>query len=313
MVPRPALIGMFPAIPPRAKVLSRVAAPQWSLSDEFYVRVFDASGELRWLSPPERWLLAARARSTIERRDTSDATRAMAARAIVRLDGDAHTTVTGSGRGHVLIAKMERTYAGLRSFRCTGTVFGNIGVRDERPFVIAMERPDRFRFEFLSGHPFETKFSMRYVVWQDKGPVNSWWTIQPQVQSDKLLSMALAGPTGVSGGSAYVVPSMLMPNAIGGGFSGLTNVSVVQDGDADGQPCYRVRGSTFMGSPETLWIDKATFMLLRHDNFQNMTTVYAPEPNATIDPAWFAFDPEHEERSPLQDMGRQTRPPKAGD
>jgi outer membrane lipoprotein-sorting protein len=307
MAPRPALFWALPEVQPGRP--PSASAGQFSAAEELRVRVLGEFDELVPLYWPERVLLRNRAVGVLARDDASDAARVTAAHVLVRLDADALRSAPERGRANVILAKMELTYASMRSFRCRGTVFGNIGARDEKPFLIAMQRPDRFRFEFMDGFPFELTLTKRYAIWKDGPTVHSWWTIQPGTETLNDLSLALSAATGVSSGSAYAVPSMLLTDVMKGSrFSRIGAPELLEDGPVAGRDCYRVRGSFRSTAAETMWIDKETFMLLRHDDFLGMTTVYTPERDVPIDPAWFQFDPDRQDLSPLQDPGRQPRP-----
>lgn len=53
----------------------------------------------------------------------------------------------------------------------------------------------------------------RLVVWKDHDQVKSWWTVRPTVQTHRDIGHAIGAATGVSGGSAYTIPSALMKEA----------------------------------------------------------------------------------------------------
>src|SRR5690348_1665880 len=100
-----------------------------------------------------------------------------------------------------VLAKMAAVYAGCGTCRDRGivqiTFLSADGKRTtELPFTTAFVRPDRFRFEYQEQVP-----QRRYIVWARGKDVRTWWTIEPGVSREKSLDMALAGATGVSGGS----------------------------------------------------------------------------------------------------------------
>ncbi len=93
--------------------------------------------------------------------------------------------------------------------------------------------------------------------------VRRWWYVSPGVEKRESLSLALAGATGVSGGSAHTVPILLPPNEISGrSLSELTELKplvVAKLGQVD---CFRIEGK-FGDQPLTLWIDRQTFLVRR--------------------------------------------------
>lgn len=84
---------------------------------------------------------------------------------------------------------------------------------DRRPFSTAFERGGRFKWEFRSSAVPGGKPSARYVVWSsDQKSYRSWWDVTKQSDSFEELDSAMAGPTGVSGGSATAIIPLLRPD-----------------------------------------------------------------------------------------------------
>ena len=192
-----------------------------------------------------------------------------------------------------------------------------------RPFSTAFVRPDRVRFEFRS--TFNGGEWDRYIVWASSKEVATWSDIRPGIGRDRSLALALAGATGVSGGSAYTVPSLLALDEMEPGrLTRLSDLEHLEDGKLGDIDCFRVRGQFIVhidpeelerarerfqkltGSslgvpeeePETLWIDKATFLLRRLDHqarFESFrtgeTTIYDPAMELPIPEKNLRFDP----------------------
>jgi hypothetical protein len=72
-------------------------------------------------------------------------------------------------------------------------------------------RPERFRFEYDDPTPEKP-----YIVWANAGVIRTWWYVKPGEERQPSLSDAIAGATGVSGGSAHTIPTLLLPDRIGG-------------------------------------------------------------------------------------------------
>jgi outer membrane lipoprotein-sorting protein len=199
-----------------------------------------------------------------------------------------------------VLARMAKVYAGCKSYRDTGavkTVFvdatGNRTV--EKPFKTAFVRPDRFRFEYTAKQGGRED---RYIVWRKGKEVQTWWDITPGVEKPESLDLALAGATGVSGGSARTVPTLLLPKEVRGGrLTDLTEAKRADDAKIGKVDCLRIEGK-YGGHPMTLWIDKKTFLVRRIDSKKKFddfsteqTTTYDPVIDGEIPDKALQFDP----------------------
>jgi hypothetical protein len=213
-----------------------------------------------------------------------------------------------------IMARMARAYASCASYQDTGSVtttfyigkphfrfgrpfFGPDTETEEKPFRTAFVRPGRFYFEYRShnaGAPDE-----RYVIWMDGGEAQSWWTFQGSAISRSGLDMAVAGATGVSGGSAHTVPGLLLPEQIGGGaLMALTDLRYNGTASVDGVECYELVGRDLLEDMMTLRVNAQTFLLREmverrkiDDADVETTRLYRPQMNREIDPKTFAFVP----------------------
>ena len=85
-----------------------------------------------------------------------------------------------------------------------------------KAFRTLFRRPDRFLFEFREKTLGPESEWSRHVVWGSGSAYRSWWTLHPDgVHEHDSLHRAIAGPTGVSGGSAYRVPTLLVAGGEG--------------------------------------------------------------------------------------------------
>ncbi len=115
-----------------------------------------------------------------------------------------------------ILDRMEKTYGNCKSYSDSGVVktvyISAEGKRTrERPFITAFVRPDRFRFEYRKDEEGDPKRETRYIVWRNGQEVETWWDVRPGFAKPESLNMALAGATGVSGGSAHRIPALLLP------------------------------------------------------------------------------------------------------
>ena len=146
---------------------------------------------------------------------------------------------------------------------------------EEKPFITSFIRPDRFRFEYFEKEA--NKQERRYFVWQKRNNIVAWrdFKIKLGIDRPKSISSALAGAMGVSGGSAYTIPRMLLPDQIKGwSLTDMSDIKRIDDSKIENNGCYCIQGR-HDDSPMTLWIDKETFLVRRIDSqhkFDNFRT-----------------------------------------
>jgi hypothetical protein len=190
------------------------------------------------------------------------------------------------------IQKMAATYASCRSYRDQGavkTTSSSDNRVDEKPFWTEFIRPDYFRFEYRDRlAPFFMKWDRNYV-WLDHGEVWDWFAFNKGKEREKSLDLALAGATGVSGGSAHRVPRLLMPKDVtwGRSLADLLDPKIDCVESIDGHPCDRITGRYAPGVDVTVWIDLDSHLIrqvlevFKSHGFQQLTT-YEPEIDVAI-------------------------------
>lgn len=204
-----------------------------------------------------------------------------------------------------IFQNMAQVYADCTSYSDSGLVktvfFQADGERTtERPFTTAFVRPGRFRFEYTE--QLEDGRESRYIVWQSEPLVQIWWSIESDEFLDALdssLALALAGGTGISGGSAHTIPTLLLPSEIlGTRLMDMTEAERIEDAYLDktgcevtaasvsGDECYRVQGqfATSSVTEMIVWIEKKTFLVRRIDK-QNQFETFRTESTTTYSPA----------------------------
>jgi outer membrane lipoprotein-sorting protein len=199
-----------------------------------------------------------------------------------------------------ILQRMGSAYTNCATYRDAGavkTVFIEPGKRwtTEKPFSTVFIRPDRFRYEFKETGEEATT---RYIIWAKDKDVRTWWDVAPGIGKTKPLGLAIAGATGVSGGSAHTVPAMLLPDEIRGiRLYQLKDAKRIEDAKVGKFDCFRVQGEE-ADTKATLWIDKGTFLLRmiyeehQCDTFRTeTTTTYHPMINGPIDDKLLAFSP----------------------
>jgi hypothetical protein len=213
-----------------------------------------------------------------------------------------------------VLSKVADKYRNLTSYQDEGialTKFERTMAEHttERHFTTAYSRSGQFRFEFSESGSVGGQ--TRYVVWKKGEDVKSWWTIEPVVKRHESLGSAISGATGVSGGTAYTIPSILMKEAAWKGSTWISPAKTyrINDGAERDIACFRTQRLTsteakvYRGieSPATkgkvtYWVSKDQFLLLRVDretdfgSFLTKETVqYFPTINSPIQDAAFEF------------------------
>lgn len=200
-----------------------------------------------------------------------------------------------------ILERTAKAYAECASYRDTGVVRivyleGGGERTEERPFATAFVRPDRFRFEYDETSVLGAR--RRYIVWRLGNRVQTWWDVKPGVQAQGSLSLALAGATGVSGGSAHAIPALLLPGEVKGRrLTDMTDIRRVADANVGGADCYCIEGR-YADMPRTVCVDRGTFLVRRiefEESFPNFrtheTTTYEPSIDEPVPQELLAFDP----------------------
>ena len=133
-----------------------------------------------------------------------------------------------------IMNSLSRSYKNCNSYSDTGlvktTFFRANNKRiSERPFSTDYIRAQKFRFEFASKQPFPFAKLDRTIIVRSEGSVKQWQNHdlgedKKGIHEEESLGMAIAGATGISGGSAYTVPSLLGVKGISGWKKKLTEL-----------------------------------------------------------------------------------------
>ena len=186
---------------------------------------------------------------------------------IVMVLGLAYSAHAQSLSAQQIMDRMTSLYATCHSYVDEGEVT-TIFIKENgrrtvvKPFTTAFVRPSDFRFEFKDRRG-EYEWSS-YIVWKDAESVKTWWSIRPGVQSQPNLSLALAGATGVSSGSAATIPALLMPEMMKGNrIKSLSGLKLMGEEEVNGRNAYKIEGTDSRQRVVTLWVDKATMLLVK--------------------------------------------------
>ncbi|MDO9464122.1 MAG: hypothetical protein Q7J67_02350 [bacterium] len=160
-----------------------------------------------------------------------------------------------------VINKMFDVYRSLASYQDTGEVettmlMGGAGTKQvmKSPFKMFFKRPNLLRFEWKSMMLFAQDNN---ILWSNGEETYTYWPQFGQYKKDENLQMGMAAATGVSGGSAHKIPSMLLSQNI---FATLEPIFLCK-GKFDGVECHIIAGDYVMNSEIVLWIGTDDLLL----------------------------------------------------
>ncbi len=166
-----------------------------------------------------------------------------------------------------VLARMAAAYGGCKTYRDNGVVttaiFSPSRLVERKPFSTRFVREEGFLFEFRSRRG-EDDWD-QYAVWNEGERTRTWWSMMPEREESDSLSMALAAATGISGGSAFRVPGLLMAelyNRYGPSISS-QDARFLDVPEAASENCAVIEIALAPGSIEQLWINRSTFLLHR--------------------------------------------------
>jgi hypothetical protein len=177
--------------------------------------------------------------------------------------------MVGNANADTLIGELVRKYAEMSSYQDEGVVLQALG-EGEKPietrFTTHFRRPDLFRFAFASPHPYPPLAHVitAHVCGADKVGAYSWTKLyeEPaQLENAKNISMAVAGATGISGGSAHTIGALLMREVGGFGLGQISQSSFLGEEIFEGADCVIIGALHPAGGELSLWIERNTVIL----------------------------------------------------
>jgi len=162
--------------------------------------------------------------------------------------------------------ELHERYASLQSYQDEGVLLSQLPGSDfvsETKFSTFFRRPDRFRFDWTSHHPYPPlkHITTDHCIWQSASGVHSWWQGRgTEFVAD--LHLAISGAKGVSGGSSYTVPAMLLATEPVFASERLT-VQAVVAGETEGIDCHCAIAFDSRKRPYRLYIGRDDLLLHR--------------------------------------------------
>lgn len=168
-----------------------------------------------------------------------------------------------------LLTRMAEAYASLRSYQDVGIV-NRVGdglpAPNEIKFVTTFSRPNQLKFAWISHHPYPPlrHIEWRSVIWSDGDKASMWMMYdEPTSTAQRMesIEMAIAGATGVSGGSALTVSRLLMPEIRATSVRDIKAPIVVGIEDVEGTACHHITGTNARMGKVDLWIGTGDHLL----------------------------------------------------
>jgi hypothetical protein len=189
-----------------------------------------------------------------------------------------------------VLEQLRSTYREARSYRDRGrqhTQFitsGPGGHESSLDYTTAFVRPDKFRFEYVDEYG-------RYIVYQSANDIRSHWSLTGEHEQFNSLSRAVAGPTGVSGGTVRLAAELLGLLRQSDVAKEMRDAVMLPEESVGDKTCYVVQGYDRSCQRVTLWISNDDYLLLKMQEntlFADMETVTV----TTIEPVLNADVPE---------------------
>lgn len=145
----------------------------------------------------------------------------------------------------VILAQVGRTYEELNSYSDRGYVLSKKSPDEpfekDKTFSTYFKKPNYFRFEwFECGQhaKLRGKDCIPNIVWCDGKNSYCKYFIQNSAERLKSLSSAIAGATGISGGTARRIPSLLIDEMCGEKITDSQSLALLPEGSQSDGKCH---------------------------------------------------------------------------
>jgi hypothetical protein len=192
-------------------------------------------------------------------------------------------------------AFLEAVHARYRSLRGYSDTGLSRSVGRRFPNVCTFEtkflQPNRFRFSFEKAHPSPRRRHLisRCVVGHDGAtPYFHWrhYSGPPQLEHPESFSLAIAGATGISSGTAHTIGALLFEDVGGFTLLDLKRVRFRRNRIVLGVPCVCVSGLHPRGGRYTAWFGEQDLFLrrlYRKTKFKSEELRFNPSESSSFD------------------------------
>lgn len=165
-----------------------------------------------------------------------------------------------------ILSRVQDSYAHMNTYQDEGSVdttFYDLPRtkeknRELKVFKTAFIRGVKFKFEYANQTVFGPK--SRYLIFSDFKESQSWWELTGKTQKGNL-KMLLAEAGGVSSGSSYRVPIMLLAETSSAKIVDLRDGVLGATEKIDGNDCVKITGTSGQKQKTCYWIDANLFVV----------------------------------------------------
>ena len=188
------------------------------------------------------------------------------------------------------LAAIELNYRALQSYQDIGAV-RPIGApqRISCWFETQFVRPQQFRFQFISPHPYRPlhHIQTKYIVGGDDSTAYFYrkdHEAKPIVEIEENLEMAVAGATGISLGSAHTIGNLLLDCVEGFSLAMLKRPRFRKSRILNGIYCHRISGQHPRGGCIVIWFGAHDLIVrkLVHHRFKHEEVRFSIRTNLPI-------------------------------
>ena len=170
-----------------------------------------------------------------------------------------------------ILQNMHKAYSVVTSYQDSGVIevvadFGKYKQTMTTNFSIWFKQPTSLRVDWSHMiNPIGGK-KYRSVLWSNGNDTHYFSELSNETEKMKSLMMGIAAATGVSGGAANTIPSMLLPRdyRLTAAFTMLTDLQLIKEIEFEGTQCYVISGKQ-IGLNYTLWIGKDDYLLRKSE------------------------------------------------
>jgi hypothetical protein len=173
-------------------------------------------------------------------------------------------STTDSTSAAAIFNKSKTAYANLTTYLDSGKVVEST-YNTEHPNKTA--KVFRTAYTNSGGSNFEYyevgKSNSLYTINKSSGAIKSWWGITNKITTPATINLALAGATGISSGTAAIIPNLLLTKDFQYNFyTSFTSQTINVSEKVGIIDCHKISGVVMSRvGPVTVWIGKKDFLI----------------------------------------------------
>jgi len=170
-----------------------------------------------------------------------------------------------------ILEKVASTYESMQTYKSEGKALmdvdtGDTQVSTQTSFSISLKKPNLYLITWGQKDSAMPATTMSGAAWNDGTQPYSYVGLMNAYSKMESDEMALAGAMGVSGGSAFTIPSLFLAGLKGflSPLSRLDDPKIEKTEKIGDEDCYVISGSSVMSKKETLWISKSRNLIMKY-------------------------------------------------